>query len=91
MISTGREYDRFVIALMIVSIFLLAVYVIQCNKTNSNTIKKQDEKMSDRLDYLTQQINQTSQNVKDYMDTPNVEEEKVEDNVPNPVTSSFLG
>lgn len=91
MISTGREYDRFVIALVIVAVFILALYVIQCNKKNNTTIKNQDAMVSERLNYLTQQVNQTSQNMKDYMETPAVEHEVVEDNIPNPVTSGFLG
>lgn len=91
MISTGREYDRFVIALVIVAVFILALYVIQCNQKNNTKFKNQDAMVSERLNYLTQQVNQTSQNMKDYMETPVVEHEKVEDNLPNPVSSGFLG
>ena len=92
MISTGREYDRFVIALVIVSVFILALYVMQCNTKNTKTLKNQETMLSDRLNYLTQQVNQTSQNMKDYMEPPSAEKvEKVEDNLPNPVSSGFLG
>ena len=91
MISTGREYDRFVIALVIVAVFILALYVIQCNQKNKKNIKNQEAVVSERLNYLTQQVNQTSQNMKDYMETPVVEHEEVEDNLPNPVSSGFLG
>ena len=92
MISTGREYDRFVIALVIVAVFILALYVIQCNQKNNTKMKNQEEMVSERLNYLTQQVNQTSQNMKDYMETPVVENEgEVEENLPNPVSSGFLG
>lgn len=93
MISTGREYDRFVIALVIVSVFILALYIMQCNKKNNTRIKNQDKMMSERLSYLTAQVNQTSQNMKDYMETPVVTPvvEQVEDNLPSPVSSGFLG
>ena len=91
MISTGREYDRFIIALVIVAVFLLALYVVQCNQKNTTTFKKQETMLSERLNDLTQQVNQTSQNMKDYMETPVKSEEKVEDNLPNPVSSGFLG
>lgn len=91
MISTGREYDRFVIALVIVAVFILALYVIQCNQKNNTKLKNQEAMVSERLNYLTQQVNQTSQNMKDYMETPVVENEEVEDNLPNPVSSGFLG
>ena len=48
--------------------------------------------LSERLNYLTQQVNQTSQNMKDYMEAPSAETvETVEDNLPNPVSSGFLG
>lgn len=91
MISTGREYDRFVIALVIVAVFILALYVIQCNQKNNTKIKNQEAMVTERLNYLTQQVNQTSQNMKDYMEAPVVEHEEVEDNLPNPVSSGFLG
>lgn len=91
MISTGREYDRFVIALVIVAVFILALYVIQCNQKTATNIKNQETMVSERLNYLTQQVNQTSQNMKDYMETPAVEHEKAEDKLPNPVSSGFLG
>jgi hypothetical protein len=92
MISTGREYDRFVIALVIVSVFILALYVVQSNQKNATKLKKQESMISDRLNYLTEQVNQTSQNMKDYMEPPaNEPEEQVEENLPNPVSSGFLG
>ena len=96
MISTGREYDRFIIAIVIVSVFLLGLYVMQCNNSNLKKIKKQENSMTDRMDYLTRQINQTSQSVKDFME-PKVEDppapSKIEEEskLPNPVTSSFIG
>lgn len=92
MISTGREYDRFVIALVIISVFILALYVVQCNQKNEKKIKNQETMVSDRLNYLTQQVNQTSQNMKDYMEPSKTEpKQQVEDNLPNPVSSGFLG
>ena len=47
--------------------------------------------MSERLNYLTQQVNQTSQNMKDYMETPAVKNEEEVEDLPNPVSSGFLG
>ena len=91
MISTGREYDRFVIAMVIVAVFILALYVVQCNQKNATKIKNQETMLSDRLNYLTKQVNQTSQNMKDYMEPPAKPKEEVEDNLPNPVSSGFLG
>jgi hypothetical protein len=92
MISTGREYDRFIIALVIVAMFILALYVIQCNQKNKTKLKNQEIMVSERLNYLTHQVNQTSQNMKDYMETPPIVEHKEdEDNLPNPVSSGFLG
>mgnify|MGYP001168914159 CR=1 FL=1 len=97
MISTGREYDRFIIAIVIISIFLLGIYVVQCNKSQTTQRKNQESAMTDRLDFLTRQINQTSQSVKDYMDSAPPENSKTnekpekEENLPNPVSSSFMG
>ena len=92
MISTGREYDRFVIALVIVAVFMLALYVVQCNKKNNTKLKDQETKLSDRLNYLTKQVNQTSQNMKDYIEsTPSEPQEDAKDKLPNPVASGFLG
>ena len=91
MLSTGREYDRFVIAIVIISVLILALYVVQCNQKNALKLKSQETALSERLNYLTEQVNQTSQNMKDYMETPAVEKEEVEENLPNPVSSGFLG
>lgn len=92
MISTGREYDRCVIALVIVAVGILALYVIQCNQKNKTKLKDQETVLSERLNYLTQQVNQTSQNMKDYMETtPDETTKEVEDKLPNPVSSGFLG
>jgi len=91
MISTGREYDRLIIALVIIAVFILALYVLHCNQKNATKIKNQETMMSERLNYLTQQVTQTSQNMKDYMETPVVKDEEVEDKLPNPVSSGFLG
>jgi len=92
MISTGREYDRFVIVLVVVALFILALYVFQCNQKNATKLKTQENKLSERLNYLTNQVNQTSQNMKDYMETSVTEKkENVEENLPNPVSSGFLG
>ena len=93
MLSTGREYDRFVIALVIISVFVLAVYVVKCNNNNKKNMKNQETILTERLNYLTQQVNQTSQNMKDYMETPVQKEtsQETEDKIPNPVTSGFLG
>lgn len=96
MISTGREYDRFIIAIVIVSVFLLGLYVMQCNSSNLKKIKKQENSMADRMDYLTRQLNQTSQSVKDFMepkveDSPPASKKEEDSKLPNPVTSSFIG
>ena len=92
MISTGREYDRFVILLIIVAMIIIVLYVVHCNQKNKTNLKNQETTLSERLNYLTQQIAQTSQNMKDYMETPNKKEEKKEEeNIPNPVSSGFLG
>ena len=91
MISTGREYDRFIIALVIVAVFMLALYVVQCNQKHVTNMKNKETILSERLNYLTEKVNQTSQNMKDYIETPAKSEEKVEENLPNPVSSGFLG
>jgi len=91
MISTGREYDRLVIALVIVAMCILTLYVFKCNKKNTTKIKNQEAMMSERMNYLTNQVDKTSQKMKDYMETPVLEQEEVEDTLPNPVSSTFLG
>jgi hypothetical protein len=97
MISTGREYDRFIIAIVIVSVFLLGLYVMKCNSSNSKKMKKQENSMADRMDYLTRQLNKTSKSVTDLLE-PKVEDpptspsnKEDNDNLPNPVASSFMG
>jgi S-adenosylmethionine:diacylglycerol 3-amino-3-carboxypropyl transferase len=92
MISTGREYDRFVIALVVVSVFALAIYVLQCNKKNTTDMKSQESSLTDRINKLTKQVDETSNTMKQYLSTPTKKEEKpVEKKLPNPVSSSFLG
>lgn len=96
MISTGREYDRFVIAMVIVSVIILGVYVVHCNRKQIKKIKNQETTLSDRLNYLTKQVNKTSENMKDYMEKPVVtpsakdKEDTKEENIPNPVSSDFF-
>jgi hypothetical protein len=95
MISTGREYDRFVIALVIISVFILSLYVIKCNQTQRKDFKTQESSMAMRLNDLNQKLNSTTQSVREYMEKPVLEEDQTEPSktqtLPSPVGSSFLG
>ena len=96
MLSTGREYDRFVIALVIITLLALAFYVVQCNQNQSKIIQKKESELTQRLNYLSGQVQETEKTVKDLINAPvlppeGATEATVEQNDPAPVSSSFLG
>ena len=96
MLSTGREYDRFVIALVIITLLALAFYVVQCNQNQSKMIQKKESELTQRLNYLSGQVQETGKTVKDLINAPVLPPEgetevKVEQKDPAPVSSSFLG
>ncbi len=95
MLSTGREYDRFVIAVVIITLIALAFYVVRCNQNQSKLIHKKESEFTQRLDYLSGQVKETEKTMQDLVHTPASEplspSPAVEPAAPSPVTSSFLG
>ena len=89
------EYNHIILAVIIISIILLGAYVVQCTKSEIKERKNQESAMTDRIDFLTRKINETSKSVKDYMESPvksKTEEvsKKTEETIPDPVSSSFI-
>ena len=67
MITTGREYDRLMIAVVVVALVLLAVYMTRCNQKQSAQLQKQATVMSDRMDYITGQVDDARQDMSNWM------------------------
>ena len=96
MLSTGREYDRFVIAIVIITLIALAFYVVRCNQNQSKLIHKKQTEVTQRLDYLSGQVKETEKTLQDLVHTPASSKPAspspaAEPTAPSPVTSSFLG
>ena len=90
------EYNHIILAVIIISIVLLGAYVVQCTNSEIKERKNQESAMTDRINFLTRKINETSKSVKNYMESTPVEpvksetEEVPKETIPDPVSSSFM-
>ena len=96
MLSTGREYDRFVIAIVIITLIALAFYVVRCNQNQTKLMHKKQTEFTQRLDYLSGQVKETEKTMQDLVHKPASSEPAspscaAEPTAPSPVTSSFQG
>ena len=96
MLTTGREYDRALIAVVIMALILMAIYVWQCDRKHNRSLKAQQQSMTARVDLLTSQVQETAKNFKEFITPPIIDETDAElvtakDMDPSPVSSSFLG
>lgn len=93
MVTTGREYDRMVIALILVCFVILVLYVLRCNDQANKRIKQKETSFTERVNELTKKVSNSSQMISDLMAKPKDEPEVTtpEDKTPIPVSSTFLG
>jgi hypothetical protein len=93
MLTTGREYDRALIAVVIMALILMTIYVWQCDRKHNRSLQAQQKSMTARVDLLSTQVQETANNLKDFI-TPIIDETEVEvpkvEMDPSPVSSSFL-
>ena len=94
MLTTGREYDRALIAVVILALVLMAIYVWQCDRKHDRSLHAQQKSMTARVDLLSTQVQETANNLKDFITPPNLDDTEIEEvpkeQDPSPVSSSFL-
>lgn len=87
MLSTGREFDRLFIAMLIVALTLLAVYTFKtCNKLERKQIAASNQ-LEQRVSYVTSQLSDTKQHVDSWLAADSQEaqdDEKEDPSPPNP-------
>lgn len=66
MISTGREYDRFVIGMLIITVAFLAVYTVYHNKQCSIQAARELEQTNINFSLLSAQIKDTRHEINDW-------------------------
>lgn len=84
MLSTGREFDRLFIAMLIISLSMLAIYTFKtCNKlerkqiASSNTLDK-------RVSYVTSQLSDTKKHVDSWLDADNQQVQQSKEEIAPP-------
>ena len=99
MLTTGREVDRLLIAIMMIVVLILACYTYSTKVAITNRAKIDEAGLSERINYLNDQLHQTKQELTEWVSRPApevVENEEdttatEEKDLPVPVSSSFLG
>ena len=84
MLSTGREFDRLFIAMLIIALTMLAVYTF---KTCHNLERKQiasSNLLDQRVSYVTTQLSDTKQHVDSWLAVEKQEVPSVEETPPTP-------
>ena len=84
MLSTGREFDRLFIAMLIVSLTMLAVYTFKtCNKLERKQLASSNM-LDQRVSYVTSQLSDTKQHVDTWLAADSQETKTVEEEAPSP-------
>ena len=84
MLSTGREFDRLFIAMLIVSLTMLAVYTFKtCNKLERKQLASSNM-LDQRVSYVTSQLSDTKQHVDAWLAADSQETKPVEEEAPLP-------
>lgn len=79
MISTGREYDRCVIGVMIITVFCLAVYVMRANHNLSKLTRLQGRTVEERINHLANEVDTTRANMAEWIVSTPSSTETVDD------------
>jgi 5-bromo-4-chloroindolyl phosphate hydrolysis protein len=84
MLSTGREFDRLFIAMLIVSLTMLAVYTFKtCNKLERKQIAASNM-LDQKVSYVTSQLSDTKQQVNSWLASDSQEAQTTEEKAPSP-------
>ena len=83
MLSTGREFDRLFIAMLIIALTMLAVYTFKtCNKLERRQIASSNM-LDQKVSYVSSQLSDTKQHVDSWLATDN-QETKTKEEAPPP-------
>ncbi len=84
MLSTGREFDRLFIAMLIVSLTMLAVYTFKtCSKLERKQIAASNM-LDQRVSYVTSQLSDTKQHVDSWLASDSQQAQVPEEEAPSP-------
>jgi hypothetical protein len=84
MLSTGREFDRLFIAMLIVSLTMLAVYTFKtCNKLERKQLVASNM-LDQRVSYVTSQLSDTKEHVDSWLASDAQEAQVYEEEAPSP-------
>ena len=84
MLSTGREFDRLFIAMLIVSLTMLAVYTFKtCHRLEQKQIVSSNT-LDQKVSYVTSQLSDTKQHVDAWFAEDKEEKQKSEEKSPPP-------
>lgn len=90
MVTTGRDVDRFLLAIVMFAILLLGVYTFTTSNKLANKVKIDESGLNERMNYLTDQLSQTRQQITDWTASKPVEESPSE-NPPSEVVQEPVG
>lgn len=90
MVTTGRDIDRFLLAIVMFAILLLGVYTFTTSNKLANKVKIDESGLNERMNYLTDQLSQTRQQITDWTASKPVEESPSE-NPPSEVVQEPVG
>ena len=90
MVTTGRDVDRFLLAIVMFAILMLGVYTFTTSNKLANKVKIDESALNERMNYLTDQLSQTRQQITDWTASKPVEESPSE-NPPSEVVQEPVG
>tara|TARA_B100001741_G_scaffold313724_1_gene321389 strand:+ start:440 stop:733 length:294 start_codon:yes stop_codon:yes gene_type:complete len=90
MVTTGRDVDRFLLAIVMFAILMLGVYTFTTSNKLANKVKIDESGLNERMNYLTDQLSQTRQQITDWTASKPVEESPSE-NPPSEVVQEPVG
>ena len=89
MVSTGRGLDRLIILLLIMACLVHFVYNQWQQKQTSKLLSSKDKSFTERIQDLTDQVNETRTTVMEWT-TPKSEDDESSVELPSPVATGFL-
>ena len=79
MLSTGREFDRLFIAILVICVIMLALYTFKSFDHMKSNHSAAASMFEDRLSYMTSQLSETKGHVDEWVNTETAEKEAHED------------
>ena len=90
--TTGREIDRLIILLVVLAFLAHFVYNHISSKRQLQGIVSREKSVTDRVDSLTDELNETKNSLMEWIDNSAMKEPPpdITDQEPAPVSSGFL-